>query len=227
MTQGQGALDSVDVALDPSEMEGMDEQALKDKYDDYVKEQRKANSSALPDDSYEDEKKSKKKKPKVRVLADDIRRLCFVFVATAIAAAQLAASHTLLSRTARKTKTSGFDIIATYARFCCCFCVNCSLSAPRPHLGIKLLQLMYFFDCPCLARLQSCTCPGRLLKRPKRCGDRRSCSLPDGCRAAVQARTLRSALSNRIFDYGAELAVTAAAEGNSCAAKVYRLPSAN
>jgi len=28
---GQGALDSVDVALDPSEMEGLDEQALKDK----------------------------------------------------------------------------------------------------------------------------------------------------------------------------------------------------
>jgi hypothetical protein len=117
LTHGQGALDSVDVALDPSEMEGLDEQALKDKYDDYVKEQRKANSSALPDDSYEDEKKSKKKKQKVRVLA-------FVFLATAIAAAQLAAAHTLLSRTARKTKTSGFDIIATYARFCCCFCVN-------------------------------------------------------------------------------------------------------
>ena len=66
----QGALDSVDVALDPSEMEGMDEQALKDKYDDYVKEQRKANSSALPDDAYEEEKKSKKKKQKVT--------LCFV-----------------------------------------------------------------------------------------------------------------------------------------------------
>lgn len=63
----QGALDSVDVALDPSEMEGMDEQALKDKYDDHVKEQRKANSSSLPDDSYEEEKKSKKKKPKVGV----------------------------------------------------------------------------------------------------------------------------------------------------------------
>ena len=67
LTQGQGALDSVDVALDPSEMEGMDEQALKDKYDDHVKEQRKANSSSLPDDSYEEEKKSKKKKPKVGV----------------------------------------------------------------------------------------------------------------------------------------------------------------
>ncbi len=65
---GQGALDSVDVALDPSEMEGMDEQALKDKYDDYVKEQRKANSSSLPDDAYEEEKKGKKKKSKVIVL---------------------------------------------------------------------------------------------------------------------------------------------------------------
>jgi hypothetical protein len=64
----QGALDSVDVALDPSEMEGMDEQALKDKYDDYVKEQRKANSSALPDDAYEEEKKSKKKKQKVKYM---------------------------------------------------------------------------------------------------------------------------------------------------------------
>jgi hypothetical protein len=58
----------VDVALDPSEMEGIDEQALKDKYDDYVKEQRKANSSALPDDSYEDEKKNKKKKQKVALV---------------------------------------------------------------------------------------------------------------------------------------------------------------
>jgi hypothetical protein len=65
---GQGALDSVDVALDPSEMEGLDEQALKDKYDDHVKEQRKANSSSLPDDSYEEEKKSKKKKQKVSVV---------------------------------------------------------------------------------------------------------------------------------------------------------------
>lgn len=58
----------MDVALDPSEMEGIDEQALKDKYDDYVKEQRKANSSALPDDSYEDEKKNKKKKQKVALV---------------------------------------------------------------------------------------------------------------------------------------------------------------
>jgi hypothetical protein len=61
---GQSALDSVDVALDPSEMEGLDEQALKDKYDDFVKDQRKANSSSLPDDNYEDEKKNKKKKQK-------------------------------------------------------------------------------------------------------------------------------------------------------------------
>lgn len=114
----------MDVALDPSEMEGMDEQALKDKYDDYVKEQRKANSSALPDDSYEDEKKSKKKKQKVRVLADDVCRLFFVFLAAVIAVVQVAAADALLSRTARKTKTSGFDIIATYARFCCGFCVN-------------------------------------------------------------------------------------------------------
>ena len=67
---GQGSLDSVDLALDPSEMEGMDEQALKDKYDDFVKEQRKANSSSLPDDSYEEEKKSKKKKQKVIMSLD-------------------------------------------------------------------------------------------------------------------------------------------------------------
>jgi splicing factor 3B subunit 2 len=71
----QSALDSVDVALDPSEMEGMDEQALKDKYDDFVKEQRKANSSSLPDDNYEDDKKIKKKKQKV-ALDFATRRCC-------------------------------------------------------------------------------------------------------------------------------------------------------
>lgn len=121
MTHEQGALDSVDVALDPSEMEGMDEQALKDKYDDYVKEQRKANSSALPDDTYEDEKKSKKKKQKVRIRADAIFRRC---LATVIAVVEVASAYTILSRTARKTKTSGFDFITSYARYFCCFCVN-------------------------------------------------------------------------------------------------------
>ena len=77
---GQGALDSVDVALDPSEMEGLDEQALKDKYDDFVKEQRKANSSSLPDDSYEDEKKSKKKKQKVILFCEVTLHVSFVVV---------------------------------------------------------------------------------------------------------------------------------------------------
>ena len=126
---GQGALDSVDVALDPSEMEGLDEQALKDKYDDHVKEQRKANSSSLPDDSYEEEKKSKKKKQKVSVVVFVFLCLVrFVCVQRVLAAtcscAFLTSTDTRISRTARKIKTS----VSDFCRYACAMlllpCVN-------------------------------------------------------------------------------------------------------
>ena len=221
----------MDVALDPSEMEGMDEQALKDKYDDYVKEQRKANSSALPDDSYEDEKKSKKKKQKVRVLADDICRLFFVFLAAVIAVVQVAAADALLSRTARKTKTSGFDIIATYARFCCGFCVNMlflllarTSASNRSNSCMFLVAKSSAAAEPHLPRPP--TLPSQATQKAGVKGAHARCLM---CRAAVQGCISRSAFINRILDFGAALTVTATATVvcNSCAAKVYRVSSVN